>query len=282
MHIKYDTHLHTSFSLDSETPMSDQIKRAISLGFKGLCFTDHIDYGFPKDQCPPEFEGLPFLFDMDEYKSEIKTCIDNYPEIEIKTGVECGLQTDEAVIASNKKLCSDSDLDQVIGSIHLIDKQDPYYPAFWEGKTVYEVMSRYFELTLINLKAFSDINTLGHMDYAARYAIKYIDGQKDFKPTDYFEITDEVMKYLISKDIALEVNTSPLKKGLGTINPHPDFLVRYKELGGQLITIGSDAHTTDALGYGFDQAFDILTNIGFDEYVTYDKRKPVSHKLVIE
>ncbi len=141
------------------------------------------------------------------------------------------------------------------------------------------MMSRYFELTLENLKAFSDINTLGHMDYAVRYAIKYIDGQKDYKPRDYFEITDEVMKYLISKNIALEVNTSPLKKGLGTINPHTDFLVRYRELGGQMITIGSDAHTTEALGYGFDRAYEILSEIGFREYVTYDKRKPIIHSL---
>ena len=275
MSIKHDTHLHTSFSLDSETPMADQIEQAIKLGFEGICFTDHIDFGFPPDQCPELFNGQPFTFDFDNYSSTINLYREKYDRIEIYTGVECGLQIYPEVVKDNTELCSDPELDQVIGSIHLIDKKDPYYPSFWEGKNVNDVMNRYFELTLLNLQTFDNIDTLGHLDYAARY----IGNRDDYKPENYFEITDEVMRCLIDHDIALEINTSPLKKGFDTINPNPALLERYYMLGGRLITIGSDAHTTDAMGFGFKKAYDILNTIGFKEYVTYIKRKPVIHPL---
>lgn len=272
MRIDYDTHLHTSYSTDSNTDLHDQVEAARKLGLKGICITDHTDYDFPLDQCPG-FSGVPFVFDIDEYKSDIQKERENQPNFEILTGVECGLQTDCDVVRKNRVLSEDPEFDQIIGSIHLIDKKDPYYPAFWENQNAFGLLQRYFELTLENIHLFSAFDTLGHLDYAVRYA------PRDFvyHPSDFFEITDEIMRFLIQNNKALEINTSPLKKGYGSINPHPDFIKRYYELGGRQITIGSDAHTTDALAYEFDSVADQLMQTGFTGYVIYRKHLPEFH-----
>ena len=274
MRIKYDTHLHTSFSLDSETPVSEQVRQAKKLGMNGICITDHIDYDFPSDQCPG-VTIVPFLFDMNEYKDTFRSGDYGPDSPEVLIGVECGLQNTASVLEKNRKLCSDPELDQIIGSIHLIDGKDPYFEMFWKDKDQKKMLWHYFELTLENIMLFSDFNILGHIDYAARY----VPDKSAYVPTDYFEITDEIMKTLIKKNIALEINTSPLKKGYGYTNPHPDLIKRYYELGGRLISIGSDAHTPDALGFGFEETADFLIETGFSEYATFVRKQPVSHPL---
>ena len=273
MLVQFDTHLHTEFSLDSETPVSDQMDRAMELGLNGICITDHIDYEFPIDQCPGYDEDSPFLFDWEEYKKAIKKEADRRPDLSVLIGVECGLQTLDSVIEKNQKLCQKPELDMVIGSIHLIDQIDPYYETLWNGNNAKSILRRYFELTLENLELFSNFNTLGHLDYAARY----MPDKSEYKPADYYEITDEIMRFLVRKNIALEINTSPLKKGYEFINPHPDFIKRYYDLGGRLITIGSDAHVPEAMAYGFEETAETLIKIGFREYVTFHKRQPQPH-----
>ena len=184
MRIKHDTHLHTEFSFDSNAPVSSQISRAIELGLCGICITDHVDHDYPCEKYP-DLEQLSPM-DLDDYKSEILHAADQYNDIEIYLGIECGMKTDKAVIEYNRLLCQDPDLDQVIGSIHLIDNNDPYYSQTWENKEPEWMIRRYFEITLDNIRLFSDFNTLGHMDYAVRYA------PRDFiyKQENFFEITD--------------------------------------------------------------------------------------------
>ncbi len=274
MSILYDIHLHTSFSPDSDTPLSSQVNRAKELGLKGICITDHMDFGFPVDQCPGHDEN-PFIFDVNIYFEEIKKETEKNNSFEIFTGVEIGLQTDPDVIYKNKELINNNSFDEVIGSIHLVDKKDPYYPEFWKDNDHDALLKKYFELTLENLESFSDIDTLGHLDYATRYLPK----TSVYNPENYKEITDAIMKFLIDKNICLEINTSGLKKGYGLTNPHPDLIKRYYELGGRLITIGSDAHSTDAVAYGFDNLSKELLSYGFKEYVIFKSRKMILKPL---
>ncbi len=269
MKIKHDTHLHTDFSADSTTPMSTQASHARELGLSGICITDHVDYDYPTEKYE-ELSGLSFSIDWNDYKSTIREISGQYNDLNIYLGVECGLKTNSAVVEKNRLLSSDPDFDQVIGSIHLIDNNDPYFPETWANQAPDRVMRRYFEITLENIEAFTDFNTLGHLDYAVRYAPKDF----DYKPEDYFEITDEIMKRLIRNNIALEINTSALKKGFGFTNPHPAFIQRYYDLGGRLITIGSDAHDTDGMAFAFDETAYQLRKIGFSEYAIFIKRKP--------
>ena len=273
--IRHDTHLHTDYSPDSHTPVVDQIRQAHRLGLYGIGITDHMDHGFPEDQLPPGWVGTAFNFDVEEYIFGLEKLRESEQDMDICIGVECGLLTDTEVVEFNRKLCVDPRFDYAIGSIHLIDKKDPYYPPFWEGRRFQNVMRRYFEITLENIELFQSFQILGHMDYAVRYAPE----KGMYIPADYFEITDEIMRFLIRNDIALEVNTSSLRKGFGFTNPHPDFIQRYHELGGQLITIGSDSHDTDGMAFAFDEAETMLREIGFHEYAVFHGKKPVMQPL---
>ncbi len=279
MRIQYDTHLHSDFSMDSKASVTSQINRAVELGLSGICFTDHMDYGFPADQCPG-CEENPFQFDVDNYIRTLTDAKKQYPDFEINIGVECGLQADPDILEANNKLCENPAFDQVIGSIHLIDKKDPYYPEFWSKNDPDSIIKKYFITTLDNLTVFSNFNILGHLDYAVRYS----PSDYMYHPESFLEITDEIMNIIIKKGIALEVNTSGIYKtkrtGDRNPNPHPVLIRRYYELGGRLISIGSDAHDPSVLACEFDYAAELLTDIGFTEYVTFKNRKPILHALL--
>jgi histidinol-phosphatase (PHP family) len=153
---------------------------------------------------------------------------------------------------------------------------DPYYPSFWQGKNPVSCIRRYFELIWECINRFSDFDSLGHMDYVVRYA----PSDFEYVPKDYQDITDEIMKYLIRKDIALEVNSSGLFGARKTENPHPDFIKQYVNLGGEQITIGSDAHFPERVAGGFDTLEKHLKEAGLRHYTTYRRRKPVFHEII--
>lgn len=267
--ICYDTHIHSEYSSDSKTPVAEQIKQAMKLGLTGICLTDHMDYDFPPDQfeCAPG--TIPFEFDFHHYLVNCHEEQTIHDDFDFLIGVECGLQAIADVIQKNNALVSCPDLDYVIGSLHLVNRQDPYYPKFWESRNKSEVIQTYFDQLYENLTSFSSFDSLGHLDYIVRYAPKPF----TYEPKIFQEITDAILSFLIHHDIALEINTSGLKSTPNT-NPHMEFVKRYRELGGKLITIGSDAHTPNYLAYQFDLVQAQLKACGFTEYTVFKKRTP--------
>ncbi|MFI3212652.1 MAG: histidinol-phosphatase HisJ family protein [Eubacteriales bacterium] len=265
MAITTDYHLHTYFSGDSEAPMEDMVKQAISLGLTHICFTEHMDM----DQPPaPNGEILNFEVNTDSYLFELITLKEKYAkEIAINFGIELGLNP-----AISRKLAAyikSFDFDFVIGSTHLCNGIDPYFPEYFVGKSDEEAHREFFQCTLDNIKSFSNYDVYGHLDYIVRY------GQN--KDTNYSynkhsDLIDEILKKLIYKEKGLEVNTAGLKKGLRDVHPYTDILKRYKELGGEIITIGSDAHTPSDMAFGYDHASAVLKECGFQYYCTFDKR----------
>ena len=161
--------------------------------------------------------------------------------------------------------------DYVIGSIHLVNSRDPYYPSFFEGREELTAYREYFECVLQNLKSYTNFDSLGHLDYVVRYGPTK---NENYAWTQYQEILDAILRILIKNEIALEVNTGGYKYGLGEPNPCADILKRYKELGGKLLTIGSDAHYSRDIGSGFDIAYDMLKSCNFKYYNIFRKRKP--------
>lgn len=274
MAILWDTHLHTNFSTDSNTPLTVQLSQGEQLGLTGVCVTDHMDYEFPVMEMKDSMEGIPFCFDWDSYVKVIQEAASHSP-LAIYTGVECGLQTKETVIQKNKRLRRQPELDYMIGSLHLVDQKDPYYPSFWEGRDPHACIRQYFESLYENLQCFHEFDSLGHLDYIVRYA------PQDFlyDPKSYEDILDAILTYLILKDIALEINSSGWKTKGRCQNPHPDILTRYHERGGELITVGSDAHVPDYMAYHFDRVCEEMKKAGLRQYVVYQKHKPVFYDL---
>lgn len=261
-----DTHIHTSFSGDSETPPEEQIARAEELGMKTVCITDHHDYDVVSD--------IDFELCVPEYISEIRRLGDEYAgRIEILTGIELGLQTHLTDYLPT--LTAENSLDYVIGSVHFVDGFDPYYPEYF-NKYGDKGYYRYYETLLDCVRAFDCFDSLGHLDYIVRYGVKY---GYSYDLTDYSDIIDDILSTLIESGKALECNTGGLSRGLSEPNPCYDILKRYRQLGGELITLGADAHSPETLGYGFDKTGAVLKAMGYKYYAVYRNRKPCMEKL---
>lgn len=263
-----DFHIHSSFSADSDTPMAAMIEEGIRRGLTVMCFTEHLDYDYIAD-------GMDFVVDTSAYLSELNRCRDLYgSRMELLFGIELGLQPHLAGRLS--EYLRQWDFDFVIGSSHVVNGADPYYPSFYEGRREEDCYREYFQTIPANLKAFSNIDTYGHIDYVVRYGPNK---NKFYSYEGYRDILDEVLKCIISHGIGLELNTAGYKYGLGVPNPHPDVLKRYRELGGEIITVGSDGHAPEHLAYDFHKVDDLLLACGFRYYTIFRKRKPEFIKL---
>ena len=280
MAILSDYHVHTAFSTDSDAPMEKMVEKAISLNHKSICFTDHIDYGFPK-------ELGSFLFDIPSYLEEIARLKKIYGrQIFIYQGVEMGIKPD--VCENCKSLTDNFPFDFVIGSTHLVENKDPYYPDFWEGISEEKGMQKYYEATLENIRCDLDFDVYGHIDYIIRYTPSVMALRREEKmiPPQLYDamktfgdIIDTILKELIARGKGLECNTAGFHYGLSHPNPHESILKRYLELGGEILTIGSDAHDPTRLGYAFEKIPALLKQVGFRYYTTFQSRKPIFHPL---
>lgn len=258
-----DFHLHTSFSADSTTPARSQIERAIALGMHEICITDHHDY----DSDKPDNE---FLLDFSRYLPYMNGIRGEYAgQIRVNVGVELGLQVHE--LDELERLVSSHDFDFVIGSSHFIDRQDPYFPEFFSGRSEQEAYERYFEVTLARVRALDCFDVFGHLDYVVRYGPTT---NQHYSYQAYREFIDPILTTLIEKGKGLECNTGGLKYGLGHPNPDETILTRYRELGGEILTVGSDAHAPQHVGYEFSRIPELLKHCGFRYYTVFHNRKP--------
>ncbi|SHI74202.1 histidinol-phosphatase HisJ family protein [Parasporobacterium paucivorans] len=259
-----DTHIHTRFSPDSDADLEEIIQKALSLDMKHICITDHQDFDYP----------VPHLFfdlDLPEYYETLCKFRKKYAgRIELLIGVETGLEP-----GLQKKIRDFTGLvpfDFIIGSSHLVNGHDPYYPDYFDGRTEREAFAEYFTSILDNLNANKDFDVYGHLDYIVRYAPQK---NANYSYADYADYLDEILKTLIRMDKGIEVNTGGYRYELNDTNPSQDIIKRYRQLGGDIITIGSDAHTPDYIGYNFDLAAATLKNSGFRHYNIFRQRSPV-------
>ena len=263
-----DMHIHSLFSTDSDTPMESMVQAAVKAGIPTICFTDHIDYDYP-------VKDITFEFDIGRYKEAIDALKEKYKsKILILMGVELGLQ--EHLGGRYRKLVEGYPFDFIIGSQHLVGNKDPYYPETFEGRTDMEIYREFFKETLRDIKAFHDFDSMGHLDYIVRYGPNK---NQFYSYEKYRNILDAILKKLADTNVGLEVNTGGYHYGLGEPNPCTDIIRRYKELGGEIITIGADAHTPDKIGYAFDRAAQVLKECGFEYYTVFKDRKPNFVKL---
>ena len=263
-----DYHLHSSFSGDSDAPMEKMIQQGIRLGLPAMCFTEHLDPDFPGGDCS-------FDLDIAAYQKKLLELKEAYQDrIQIFFGLELGLQPHLA--GELPGIAASAPFDFIIGSTHVADHMDPYDKIFFQGRTEYEAYHRYFEVLLENLNTFSCFNTCGHIDYVVRYGPQK---NRNYSYEKYQDILDEILKTLIQKQIGLECNTAGFKYGLGHPNPTEAILKRYRELGGELVTLGSDAHAPEHLGHSFELLKDLLSACGFRYYAVYKERTPALYRL---
>ena len=272
MAILADFHMHSNFSGDSQAPMEEMIQKAISLGLKYMCFTEHNDFDYPVSDLDPagkfEVNADAYLYDLLKLREKYKK------EIKILFGVELGLQP--YLLRRNSIFAKSHEYDFIIGSSHLCDGKDPYYPAFYEGRSEEEAYTEYFESILANVKKFSNYDVYGHLDYVVRYGPNM---DRNYSYSKYQDVLDSILKTIIENGKGIEINTGGVEKGLKELHPCTDILKRYRELGGEIITIGSDAHDPNHIAAYFDRAEAVLKECGFKYYTIFEKRMPEFIKL---
>lgn len=294
-----DFHTHSSNSGDCDAKMEFQIQSAIAKGIKHLCITEHMDMDYPEPPKGHEDEHCDFVLNYENYKAEYDGIVfalnngiaNNYLHADLEAsnsklpsyseiikkwqsgdfnlyfGVELGLQTN--IASKNRDFINGKNFDFILGSSHLIDGEDPYYPEYYEGKVETDIFRRYFEYIYENICVFDDFDCYAHLDYIVRYG-----KEKTYSYYDFSDEIDTILKSLIEKGKGIELNTGGLRNGLKYPNPCPDVLKRYKELGGEIITIGSDAHMPEHIAYNFDSVPVLLKECGFKYYTIFRQRKP--------
>lgn len=259
-----DFHIHTRFSSDSESDVNKTIEKCISMGMKYMAITDHQDFGYPGN----EFKLINII---DNYYEVLLSMKEKYKnDIKLSIGCEVGLEYDKPDIINN--FIASKPFDFIIGSSHLVDGIDIYYPEFYENRPVHNSLVQYFDSVIKNLDTCSNFDVYGHVDYIVRYCPGK---NKSFSYNEYSAYLDTILTKLISMNKGIEINTGGYRAGLNEPNPCFDILKRYKELGGEIITFGSDAHTPDDIGSYFNEALSLAKAAGFNGYYIYSDRKGI-------
>lgn len=280
-----DYHTHTEFSDDSDYRMEQAVEDAIAMGMDEICFTDHVDYGIKKDWDEPgemiyrkggpgEPEEMPLA------NVHFPAYIETYnglrylygDRISLKLGLEFGMQTH--TIDRYRKLFVKYPFDFIILSIHEVDDKEFWNQEFQRNKTQKEYNEKYYQEMLEIVKEYQDYSVLGHMDLIKRY-----DRQGEYPFEKVEPIISEILKTVITDGKGIELNTSYHRYGLKDSMPSVDILRLYRELGGEIITIGSDSHKAEHLGTYILEEKRLLKELGYRYFCTYERQKPIFHSL---
>lgn len=266
--IRKDYHIHSEFSGDSQQKIEDLIEHAIAIGLEEIALTDHAEYG----------ANIPdsFILDLPSYVQKIQSLQESYgSQIQIRLGVEIGMDVNYQDYFD--QILKSYPFDFIIASTHGIQGYDiGFHHKLREGKTKEEFQRLYFETLFQNIKCFQDYSVLGHLDFVTRY------GGADFRGLaleENWDILQEILKYLVHAGKGLEINTSGFRYGEERFYPLPQILKEYRRLGGEILTLGSDAHIKEHLQSHFSVVEDFLHSINFPYLTSFEKQKAFIEKI---
>ena len=273
-----DYHVHCDYSDDSWYLMEDVIKDAIKLGLEEICFTDHVDYGVKPDWqaedifLPGKNQEVKNVH-YELYMNDLKRLSEKYKhQIQIKTGLEFGMQMH--TISQFQKLYNRYEFDFILLSVHQVEDQEFWTGEFQKERTHEESYDRYYDEMYQLISSYQDYSVLAHMDLIRRYLDKEVDMFSDNK-----EQIVRILKKVIADGKGIEVNTSSHRYGINGLTPSIEILKCYYELGGKIVTIGSDSHKPEHLGFHIEESKKILKEIGFSHFCTFEKMKPIFNEL---
>lgn len=266
--MKVNYHFHSRVSFDAEYPLAEMCRAAREAGQRHLCVTDHCDlideYGKPDDS-----------FDWSRVDEELRQARAMFPDLEIRRGVELG----QALLRpeSAERVLREPGIDFVLGSMHNTPAGlDYYWTKFTDRRQCLEILEQYLNY-LLQLSGTDFFDSLAHLTYPIRY-MRFRDGvEVDFHPFD--DLILEILRTLAERGKALEVNASGYRQGLGEPLPPAYILRMYREAGGELVTIGTDAHEPGHMADGLDRAAALIGACGFRYITLYEKRNPKPIKL---
>ena len=255
-----DYHSHTCLSPDSDTPLTDMADAALAAGLSELCITDHYDLQGEHGGCNPPFDWAPAL-------EQFRAAQPRYAgRLQLRLGLELGgAPVDPDYCA---QLLQQDALDFVIGSLHNMSPQgggiDFYYLDYSNEENCYAALDDYFT-SMEALVARPELyDVLGHIIYPLRYMLPTI------TLSPFWDRIRSILRQAVEAGRGMEVNTYRGK----SIEEWRDLLTLYRSLGGELITVGADAHIPQSVGKGIPQAYELLRETGFRYVTVYQGRKP--------
>lgn len=267
-----DSHNHTChFSPDAEMSISDLFTYAVKAKLPRIAITEHYDDDYPHDLD----DGKPQKFDLNQFNESFQIWKKLCPEtLDLTMGIELGYQ--EHLVNRIDNIASTLPFDSIILSNHLFEGKDVYfYPECYKKYDKATLHKLYVEQLAKMAEEVNNYNIIGHYDYINRYCkkrnltVKYEDCPKEF---------DRLFEALISKERSLEINTRSIHKNIQKKNasfmPDKNILLRYKQMGGKMLTLGSDSHTTNTLGIHFEETGEYLKSLGFECNYYFKAGKP--------
>ena len=258
----YDLHTHSGQSFDGCETCSALCETAISKGLKGIAITDHLDID------DSTLNVLPFVKAQFDETSKAKAEFDG--KLDVLRGIELGQGIYRKELSL--KVLSETPYDFVLGAIHNLENVKDFYFLDYNECDVDELLTRYFN-DLLKLAEWNMTDSLAHITYPLRYICGNY--KMSFDLAKYSEIIDAILETVIKNDKAIEINTSSIDCYHFDTMPGVDIIKRYKALGGKYVTLGSDAHKCERLGFGLEKGFDLLLEAGFDSYTIFKSRQAI-------
>lgn len=271
-----DCHTHTQFSMDSDADINLCIKKAMDIGLSAYAITDHCECStwYPETHYTNRgnFDYFNYSQDFNNSISAITELKEKYKNFNLICGVEMGQATQDIKVA--EKIISDERLDFIIGSIHQVRNEKDFYYINYENMSIYEIynlLERYF-LEVYELCKLDCFDVLGHLTYCLRY-MKCRNGIcPDISRFD--EVIAESFRLLAQNGKGIEINTSGIRQGFGNCFPSIKYVKLFRDMGGEVLSIGSDAHFPEDIGKNISDALETAKAVGFTHLCYFKKRKP--------
>lgn len=256
-----DYHMHSKYSFDCETQVEDICETAIKRGIREIAITDHMDifsdkpYGYILN-CEECYEALWKV--KEQYQGKLKVLV----------GAELGQP--QANPGEARAFLARYPLDFVIGSVHNMENDVDAYDLDYHQVDYHEVMRNYVQWLITMAEGF-DFDVMGHVTYPSRYVYEQIGQRVDF--SEYYDQYEVLFRMLIESGRGIELNMSGIARGLDETMPTIDLLRMYRNLGGEIVTVGSDAHVAEHVGITSRQGMEMLAQVGFRYVSTFENRR---------
>lgn len=251
-------HIHSRWSADSHLPMHKAFMRCRDLGIGEIAITDHVDL------CCPYIDDV--VCDIASSHAEIEALRTDFPELTIRKGVEIGLHRSN--LNETAAYLRTLSPDFIIASVHSFQAYDAWNREALQNTAPAEIMRLYLEELLYVAERFETWSVLGHVDFPMRYH-----PISEYDLLSQKELIDKILKIATSRNRGIEINLAGVGK-IGRPHPAPWILERFLDLGGTIVTMGTDAHSPEALDQGFKEGEALLRSLGIAEVSTFEKLVP--------
>ncbi len=264
-----DLHMHSDNSFDAQNSVDEMCESAIKGGLYAVAITDHCEAPMIGEGAKCEYGSFDELI-----PKSISDTLAAKKKYATKLKVLCGIELGEPMhdIELTKRALAYGASDFTLASVHNLRGMKDFYFIDYSRISVDEILKLYFD-ELAETASFEHFDSLAHLTYPLRY-IKAKTGEiPDLSP--FQDQIDNIFKILIRNNKALEINVSGLFKDLKSTLPDQKLVHRFKELGGEYITVGTDSHSVDFVGKGIKQGLEVAKNAGFTHYTIYENHTPL-------